>query len=101
MEIRKNGKLYKDRICPECGRKHFHGENMCIGCRNARQKKNSKKKYQKIRSSPWQRQKEKRLARHAERIRLDIRQITEAGLTAESTMQEITDAGVKLGHQIQ
>ena len=93
--IRKNGKTLRDRVCPECGREHFHGENMCIACRNAQQK-NRKEKLPDVEC-----QKEKlrkvRVAQTAARIKFEISQIEKAGLDhRNSTIEKIYDKGVTL-----
>ena len=95
--LRKNGRVYRDRVCTVCDKDHWHGENMCITCRNEQQKKRRGVIYKKRKEHPWYSQRQKRLAAHAERIEREIKAIEAAGLSpTDSTIQEIIDAGVEL-----
>ena len=93
--IRKNGKYFRDRVCPECGKEHFHGENMCIACRNAQQKKR-KSKLPAV-ECPKKKQRNMRVARVAARIAFEIRLIEKAGLNyRNATIEQINKAGIAL-----
>ena len=93
--IRRNGKNFTDRVCPECGAEHFHGENMCIACRNAQQKKRKEK----LPAAECQKEKlrEMRVAQEAARIEFEIGLIEKAGLNyIKATIEELHKAGVML-----
>ncbi len=77
--LRKNGKVYRDRVCTVCGKDHWHGENMCITCRNEQQKKRRGNTYVKRKATQWEKDRQKRLAAHAERIEREIIAIEAAG----------------------
>ena len=95
--LRKNGRVYRDRVCTVCSKGHWHGENMCIKCRNDQQRKRRGVIYKKRKEHPWYSQRQKRLAAHAERIEREMKAIRQAGLSpTDSTIQEIIDAGVEL-----
>ncbi len=95
--LRKNGRVYRDRVCTVCSKDHWHGENMCIKCRNDQQRKRRGVIYKKRKEHPWYSKRQKRLAAHAERIEREIKAIEAAGLSpTDSTIQEIIDAGVEL-----
>ncbi len=78
--VRKNGHVYRDRVCTVCSKDHWHGENMCITCRNEQQKKRRGVIYKKRKEHPWYSKRQKRLAAHAERIEREIKAIISAGL---------------------
>ncbi len=78
--LRKNGHVYRDRVCTVCSKDHWHGENMCIKCRNAQQKKRRGNTYVKRKENQWYSQRQKRLAAHAERIEREMAAIRQAGL---------------------
>jgi hypothetical protein len=95
--IRRNGKTYMDRICYVCGKDHYHRENMCIGCRNAEQVGRHGKQYTKRKESAGEIRRQVLLAEHRKRINCEMTAIEAAGLSpANSTVQEIIDAGVEL-----
>lgn len=100
-EIRKNGRIYKPRVCPECGKKHFHGENMCIKCRNTQQAKRRNKPYIKIRDTAYHDEKEIRISAHKKRIAGEMKAIRKAGLCPfTDSVQAILNAGVALDETI-
>jgi hypothetical protein len=91
--IRKNGKCISDRVCPECGRKHFHSENMCVACRNAQQKKRKARlTAAKCRSKEVRNM---RVAITAARIAFEIRTLENAGFDYRKiTIEQITNAQI-------
>ncbi|MBE0534537.1 MAG: hypothetical protein IH624_02630 [Phycisphaerae bacterium] len=94
--IRKNGKVFRDRVCPLCSRRHFHGENMCVRCRNNQQEPR-KKRYVRIRGMRWRTEREERIAAHRRRVQAQMRAIRGAGLDPfKSTFEEIRAAGLAL-----
>ena len=99
-KINKNRRIYKIRTCPECGSRHFRGENLCTCCMNARaeaRKKNSIK----IKDPKWVRRRLERFEKHKKRIRTEMKAIKAAGLSPEDdSVYEILDAGVKLDETI-
>ncbi len=79
--LRKNGRVYRDRVCTVCSKDHWHGERMCIKCRNDQQRKRRRgNTYIKRKEHPWYSKRQKRLAAHAERIEREIKAIRQAGL---------------------
>ena len=91
--IRKNGKYIRDRVCPECGKEHFHSENMCITCRNAQQKLRReslpavKCQLDTIRTM--------RVASAAARIAFEICEIQKAGFNyKKATVEQIDNAKI-------
>lgn len=98
--IRKNGKVYMDRICPDCEKKHHHGEQMCIKCRNDQQAQ-IRKPYIKRAETDWEIKRQRRLAEHTRRIEAEMKAIRAAGLSPENdSVQKILDAGVQLDETI-
>ena len=88
-EVRKNGKLFKDRVC-SCGKKHWHGDNTCITCQNALHKKRHGYNYKKRKEHPWYDEQQKVLTAHAESIAKETAAIEAAGLnTIEYPVTEI------------
>lgn len=95
--VRRNGHVYRDRVCTVCGKGHWHGENMCIKCRNTQQRKRRGYTYVKRKETDWYSEREKRIAAHAERIGREMKPIEAAGLSpTDSTIEEIENAGVEL-----
>ena len=93
--IRKNGKYLRDRVCPECGSKHFHGENMCVACRNAQQKKRKSKLP--VVECPKMKIRNMRVAKEAARIAFEIGLLGKAGLNyRNATIEQINKAGIVL-----
>jgi hypothetical protein len=93
--IRKNGKYLRDRVCPECGKKHFHGENMCVTCRNTQQKKR-KSKLPAV-ECPKMKIRNMRVAKEAARIAFEVRVLQKAGLNyRNATIEQINNAGIVL-----
>ena len=91
--IRKNGKCFRRRVCPECGKKHFHGENMCVACRNAQQKK--RKSILPAGKSQSKRLREMRVAHTAARISYEIGVLEKAGFDYRKiTIEQICDASI-------
>jgi len=91
--IRKNGKCFRNRVCPECGRKHFHGENMCVACRNAQQKK--RRSSLPAAESQSKRLREMRVAYTAARISYEIGILEKAGFDYRKiTIDQIRDASI-------
>ena len=81
--VRKNGKLFKDRVCPECGCKHWHGSSTCITCENALHKKRYGYHYLKRKETVWYSDREKRIVAHTERIERETAAIEAAGLNID------------------
>ncbi len=97
LVVKKNGKTYKDRICPECGKGHWHRENMCISCRNIEQVRRHGKQYIKLKDSAGEIRRKVLLAEHRKRIFREVEAIEAAGLSpSNSTIEEIEAAGVEL-----
>ena len=100
-DVHKNGRLYRDRVCPECGKKHFHSENMCIKCRNTQQANRRNKSYIKISDTQYADQQKQRLAVHEKRIAAEMIAIEKAGLSPKtSSVYEILAAGVILDETV-
>ena len=97
--VRKNGKVFRDRLCPVCGVSHFHGDNMCITCRNARQA--PRRKYIPIRETMYPTDRARRLEAHRVRIEAEMEAIRRAGLDpANDTVQTIIDTDIQLDNSI-
>ena len=95
--VHKNGKVFMNRVCPSCGKTHFHGDNMCVACRNAEHKERYGYNYQKKKYSVGEIQREKKLKEQTERIGREMKAIEAAGLSPiHSTVEEIEEAGVEL-----
>ena len=76
-------------------KKHFHGENMCVTCRNAQQKKRKDKLP--VVECPKMKIRNMRVAKEAARIAFEIRMIEKAGLNyIRATIEEIKNAGIML-----
>ena len=86
--VRKNGKIFKDRVCPECGREHWNGSKICIACENALHKKRYGSWYIKKADSVGEKERLKRLAEHTRRIRSEIKEIEAAGLNIDDYVYE-------------
>lgn len=86
--VRKNGKIFKDRVCPECGCQHWHGSKTCITCQNALQKKRHGSWYTKKKDSVGETIRQKRLAEHTRRIQAKIAGIEAVGLTIDEHVYE-------------
>lgn len=83
IEVRKNGKLFKDRICTECGVDHWNGDNTCVACYNALHKKRYGYKYTKRKDTPWHSERQGRIAAHTERVAKETAAIEAAGLNID------------------
>ncbi len=95
--VRKNGKVFRDRVCVECGIDHWHGDNMCVACRNAMYKKAGNYKYIPVCQTEWYAERQRRIAEHTKRITTDIETIEADGMDHRSaTIQEIEEAGVEI-----
>ena len=86
--VRKNGKLFKDRVCPECGCEHWHGSSTCITCENSLHKKRYGYNYVKRKRTQWYSDRQKRLAAHTERITKETATIEAAGLNIDEYLFE-------------
>lgn len=114
---RANGECIMDRQCRECRREFIGDRNICSICRDRQRwaqgkfdKRYHRRYYHKnlskaaLRQHSRMRQKRKQgslprqtaLERHAQRIHREIRAIEAAGLTVDSTIGEIIEAGVVL-----
>lgn len=115
---RASGECIMDRQCRQCRREFVGDRNICSVCRNRQRwaqgkfdKRYHRRYYRKYlskkavrRQHASNRQKKKpalwprqvALERHTERIHKEIAAIEAAGLTVESTIGEIIDAGVVL-----
>ena len=95
--LRRNGRIYRNRICIECGKKHFHAEKMCIKCRNTQQEKRRNKPYIKRKDTVYFSEKEQRILAHEKRIAAEMTAIRKAGMCPiKDSVQAILDAGIAL-----
>lgn len=95
--IRRNGRIYRNRICIECKKKHYHGENMCITCRNTQQEKRRNKPYIKRKDTVYFSEKEQRICAHEKRIAAEMTAIRNSGMCPiKDCVQAILNGGVAL-----
>lgn len=97
LVVRKYGKVYRDRVCSECGKEHWHRENMCISCRNTEQRMRHGYWYIKLQDSAGEIRRQVYLAEHIKRINREMEAIEAAGLSpTDSTIEDIENAGIEL-----
>ncbi len=70
--VRKNGKVFRNRVCVVCGIDHWHGDNMCVACRNTEHRKRYGYHYLKRKETPFENDRQRRLAEHTKRVRREI-----------------------------
>ena len=99
--LRRNGRIYRNRICIECEKKHFHAEKMCIKCRNTQQAKRRNKPYIKRKDTVYFSEKEQRICAHEKRIAAEMTAIRNSGMCPiKDCVQTILDAGVALDEEV-
>ena len=86
--VRKNGKIFKDRVCPVCEAKHWHGSKTCITCENSQHKKRYGSWYTKKQKSPGEKIRQKKLKEHTRRIRARVKEIEAAGFSIDEHVYE-------------
>ena len=86
--VRKNGKIFRDRVCPECNSRHWHASKICITCENMLHKKRYGSWYIKKEVSVGETIRQKRLAEHTRRIHAEVAGIEASGLTIDEHVYE-------------
>ena len=86
--VRKNGKIFKDRVCPVCEKEHWHGSKTCITCENTQHKKRYGSWYIKKKDSVGEKIRQDRLMAHAKRIEGETAAIEAAGLNIDEYVYE-------------